>query len=125
MVDVELLDVRFAELADDFVCLFVGEAEEAGVPNLWVVWDAEAVVGVCVLWFVGGTKLRLVEEDPRPSGFGGSRKDAGELLQVGSDCFAECSDLFTGGHGADSVGAGLDGEAGPDGRDVWGGEIHL
>ena len=125
MVDVELLDVRFAELADDFVCLFVGEAEEAGVPHFWVVRDAEASIGVGVFCFIGGTKLRLVEEDPRPSGFGGSRKDAGELLQVGSDGFAECSDLFTGGHGTDSVGARLDGEAGPDGGDVWGGEIHL
>jgi len=57
---------------------------------------------------ISSTKFRLVEEDPRPSCLGGSRKDAGELLQVGSDGFAECSDFFTGGHGTDSVGTGLD-----------------
>ena len=27
--------------------------------------------------------------------------------------------------GTDSVGTGLDGEAGPDGKDIWRGEIHL
>ena len=81
----------------------------------------EASVGVCVFWFIGGTKLCLVEEDPRPSCLGGSRKDAGEFLQIRGDCLAECSDFFTGGHGTDSVGTGLDGEAGSDGWDIWGG----
>jgi len=111
-------------LVNDLVGGTAVEAEEAGVPDFQVVGDAEAVVGVCVFWFVCGTKLRLVEEDPRPSGFGGSRKDAGELLQVGSDCFAECSDLFTGGHSTDSVGTGLDREASSNGGDVWRSEIH-
>ena len=45
--------------------------------------------------------------------------------QIRGDGLAECSDFFTGGHGTDSVGTGLDGEAGPDGQDIWGGEIHL
>ena len=112
-------------MVDDLVGGTAVEAEETGVSDFWVVGDAEADIGVSVFWFVGGTRLCLVEEDPRLSGFGGSRKDAGELLQVGSDGFAEGSYFFTGGHSTDSVGAGLDGEAGPDGGDVWGGEIHL
>ena len=32
---------------------------------------------------------------------------------------------FWGGYNTDSVGTGLDGEAGPDGRDIWCDEIHL
>ena len=50
----------------------------------------------------------------------------GYFLEVGGDGFAECSNLFfTGGHDTDSVGAGLDGEAGSDGQDVRCGKIHL
>jgi len=56
---------------------------------------------------------------------GGSRKDAGEFLQIGREGLSECtSDLFTGGHSTDSVGTGLDREAGSNGGDVWRSEIH-
>jgi len=57
---------------------------------------------------ISSTKFRLVEEDPRPSCLGGARKDAWELLQIRGDGLSECSDFFTGGHGTDSVGTGLD-----------------
>jgi len=52
--------------------------------------------------------LCFVKEDPGPSCLGGSRKDTGEFLQVRGDGLAKCSDFFTGGHGTDSVGTGLD-----------------
>ena len=65
------------------------------------------------------------EEDPGPSSLSGAGEDAGKFLQIGCDSLAECSDFCTGGHGTDSVCTGLDGEAGPDGRDIWRGEIHL
>ena len=63
LVDVELLDVGFAELADHFVCLLVGEAGEDGVPHFWVVRDAEPSIEVSVFWFIGGT-LRRIQDHP-------------------------------------------------------------
>ena len=87
--------------------------------------DGDAGIGVSIFGLIGGPELCFIEKDPGPPCLGNAREDAGEFLQVGGDSLAECSDFFTGGHGIDSVGTGFDGEAGPDGQDVWGREIHL
>ena len=112
-------------MADYFVSEAAVEAEEAGVGHLWVVRDDKAGIGVSVFWLIGSTELCFVKEDPGPSCLGGSGKYAGEFLQIGDDGLAKCSDFFTGGHGTGSIGTGLDGEAGPDGWDIWRGDIHL
>ena len=81
--------------------------------------NGQAGVGISIFWFVCQPELGFAEEDPGPSSVGGAGQDAGWFLQVGSYDLEECSNLFTGGHSTDSVSTGNDGEAGPDGQDIW------
>ena len=119
------MDVDLLELVDCLVGESAVKVAESRVGHLGVVRNGDALIEVGILWFIGGLELRFTEEDPGPFGLGGAREDAGKFLQVGSDGLAECSNFFTSGHVTDSVSTGLHRETGSDGRDVWGGEIHL